>query len=44
LRRAGDEGLWAIAKDYGSTVQAIREANQLTEEPENGQMLLIPIS
>ena len=44
LRRAGDEGLWTIAKDYGSTVQAIREANQLADEPENGQMLLIPIS
>ena len=44
LRRAGDEGLWAIAKDYGSTVQAIREANQLADEPESGQMLLIPIS
>lgn len=44
LRRAGDEGLWAIAKDFGSTVQAIREVNQLVDEPENGQMLLIPIS
>lgn len=44
LRRAGDEGLWAIAKDYGSTVQAIREANQLADEPQNGQMLLIPVS
>ena len=44
LRRAGDEGLWAIAKGYGSTVDAIMEANQLAGEPENGQMLLIPIS
>lgn len=44
LRRAGDEGLWAIAKGCGSTVTAIQEANQLTGEPENGQMLLIPIS
>lgn len=43
LRRAGDEGLWAIAKGYGSTVDAIMEANQLAGEPENGQMLLIPI-
>ena len=43
LRRAGDEGLWAIAKGYGTTVAAIQEANQLTGEPENGQMLLIPI-
>lgn len=43
LRRAGDEGLWAIAKGYGSTVAAIMEANQLVGEPESGQMLLIPI-
>lgn len=44
LRRAGDEGLWAIAKGCGTTVAAIQEANQLTGEPESGQMLLIPIS
>ena len=44
MRRAGDEGLWAIAKGYGSTVAAIQEANQLDGEPEYGQMLLIPIS
>ncbi len=43
LRRAGDEGLWALAKGYGSTVAAIQEANRLTGEPEDGQMLLIPI-
>lgn len=43
LRRAGEEGLWAIAKGCGSTVAAIQEANQLTGEPEHGQMLLIPI-
>lgn len=44
LRRAGEEGLWAIAKGSGSTVSAIRNANQLEDEPEIGQMLLIPIS
>lgn len=44
MRRVGDEGLWAIAKGYGSTVAAIQEANQLNGEPEYGQMLLIPIS
>ena len=44
LRRAGEEGLWAIAKASGSTVSAIRDANQLEDEPEIGQMLLIPIS
>lgn len=44
LRRAGEEGLWAIAKGCGSTVAAIQEANKLIGEPEKGQMLLIPIS
>lgn len=44
LRRAGNESLWNIAKDYGSTVEAIREANKITEEPEKGQILLIPLS
>lgn len=44
LRRVGDEGLWAIAKSSGSTVSAIRKANQLEDEPEVGQMLLIPIA
>jgi hypothetical protein len=43
LRRAGEEGIWNIAKGCGSTVAAIREANQLTDEPVVGQMLLIPI-
>ncbi len=44
VRRAGDKSLWNLAKDYGTTVSAIREANQLADEPVNGQMLLIPIS
>lgn len=44
LRRANDEGLWSIAKAYGSTVSDIQKANQLAGEPESGQMLLIPIS
>lgn len=43
LRRAGDEDLWAIAKACGSTVDAIRQANRLEEEPESGRMLLIPV-
>lgn len=43
IRRAGEEGLWEIAKASGSTVVAIREANNLSGEPENGQMLLIPV-
>lgn len=43
LHRAGDSGLWQLAKENGSTVEAIRKANNLQEEPEPGQMLLIPV-
>lgn len=44
LRRAGDERLWDIAKASGSTVDAIRKANSLQEEPSPNQLLLIPVS
>lgn len=43
LRRAGTEGLWELAKSCGSTVEAIRRANELQEEPEPGRMVLIPV-
>lgn len=43
LRRCGDMLLWDIAKECGSTVDAIRRANSLEGEPENGRMLLIPV-
>lgn len=43
LRRAGQEDLWSIAKQNGSTVEAIRNANSLQGEPDPNQMLLIPI-
>lgn len=43
LQRAGKQHLWEIAKSSGSTVAAIRKANNLQEEPEPGQMLLIPV-
>lgn len=43
LRRAGDGGLWHIAKQTGSTMEAIRQANGLQGDPAQGQMLLIPI-
>lgn len=43
LRRMGTEGLWDLAKSCGSTVEAIRSANALQEEPEPGRMMLIPI-
>ena len=43
LRRAGDGGLWNIAKECGSTVEAICKANQLDGEPDKNKMLLIPL-
>ncbi len=44
IRRAGEDRLWDIAKECGSTVAAIRKVNSLQEEPEQGSVLLIPIS
>lgn len=43
LRRAGNQSLWDIAKETGSTVEAIQAANQLEAEPESTKMLLIPV-
>ncbi len=43
LTRAGEEQLWDIAKRCGSTVGAIKEANNLDAEPKSNQMLLIPV-
>lgn len=43
IRRATEQGLWEMAKETDSTVDAIRQANQLTGEPQPGQMLLIPV-
>lgn len=42
LRKAGQDSLWDIAKQTGSTVDAIQKANQLEGEPDSSQMLLIP--
>lgn len=44
LRRAGEQRLWDIAKESGSTVSSIRRVNGLQEEAEPGQMLLIPVN
>lgn len=44
LRRAGDGDLWQIAKQCRSTVDAIKTANGLDNEPEAGRFLLIPIA
>lgn len=43
LQRAGKKGLWTLAKESGSTMEAIRRANALEGEPEPGRMLLIPV-
>lgn len=43
LKRAGEEDLWSMAKKYGSTVEAIRAANKLSDEPQEGMMLLVPV-
>ena len=43
LRRAGEEGLWQIAKETGSTIDLILRTNGLSQEPEAGKMLLIPV-
>jgi hypothetical protein len=43
LRRLEGETLWNLAKDSGSTVDAIRKANGLSGEPVDGRMLLIPV-
>lgn len=44
LHRAQGKRLWDIAKENGSTVEAIRKVNNLQEEPEAGRMLLIPVT
>ena len=44
LRRAGHTRLWEIAKQSRSTVEQIRQINHLEEEPEENQILLIPVS
>ena len=43
LKRLGEQSLWELAKDNGSTVELIRSANDLHEEPEDNRMLLIPV-
>lgn len=44
LRRTNGERLWDIAKKHGSTVEAIKNANGLQDEPDPERMLLIPVS
>ena len=44
LCRAGKRRLWDVAKQCGSTVEAIRQANSLQGEPDSHAVLLIPIA
>ncbi len=44
LRRAGEDSLWEVAKQTGSTVEAILKANGLQNPPGTDQILLIPVS
>ena len=44
LCRPGGKGLWSLAKASGSTVDAIRLANDLTDDEDDNRMILIPVS
>lgn len=44
IKRVGRTGLWDIAKGADSTMDAIRKANHLEEDPQPGCLLLIPVS
>lgn len=43
LQKSAERSLWEIAKNAGSTMDAIRQANGLQEEPKAEQWLLIPV-
>ncbi len=43
LRKADGQGLWEMAKKNGTTVEKIMDANSLTQEPEKGTWLLVPV-
>ena len=44
LCRRGKRGLWEVAKGCGSSMEAIRAANGIEDEPDEDRMLLIPVS
>lgn len=44
LRRSCGASLWELAKENGSTMEAIRKANDLGDELTDDRMLLIPVS
>jgi hypothetical protein len=43
LCRTGDQSIWSIAKQCGSTVKEIERINHLQGQPSADQMLLIPV-
>ena len=43
LRRVNGHSLWELAKATGSTVEAIKMANHIENEPDRKQLLLIPV-
>ncbi len=43
LCRKGNRRLWDVAKETGSTVETIWQANGLEAEPESSRVLLIPV-
>ena len=43
LKRMGERTLWDLAKECGSTIETIRQANRLTDDPQPEQMLIIPV-
>jgi hypothetical protein len=43
LCRAGSNCLWDIAKEAGTTVEAVKRANHLQDEPPADKVLIIPI-
>lgn len=43
LCRKGKRSLWDVAKETGSTVESILMANDLESEPEESQVLLVPV-
>jgi hypothetical protein len=43
LCRKGNRRIWDVAKQTGSTMDTIMQANGLDAEPESSRVLLIPV-
>lgn len=43
LRKMGEDRLWDLAKQNGSSVELIKKFNNLQQDPEEDRMLLIPV-